>query len=395
MTVKKVVYMQKTHFTARKNILFESLSTQSLITSTKTLYLLHFLMQSADISFFKLVFTFFSFAFELPSGYFSDRYGNRRAVLLSRILIASSMLFYCVLPSFAGFLTANLLLGVADAWESGAKDSYFLKQCLLQKLDYQDLKVRTAKYTYAVNFFLALVSTALFQASIYLPLLLTALFYIAATALLLAMPDDAAQPEQNKLPKNFFFTSKLVLKQILRRRALVLEMLFCTTCTSILISNFDFFSMIFESAGISVSMIGVIYASFGILNIIGVKFYEKTRVSRFSSAVLLLMPFSFLFLISRSVLLILLGVCFQEVFFSYYNIHLNISVLNSIEDLKNSSYFQSMVSLINVVLRIVLTAIITLAFKVFPFGAVYGGFAAVTLCATCIYLRHTLVKDKS
>lgn len=395
MTVKKVVYMQKTHFTARKIILFESLSTQSLITSTKTLYLLHFLMQSADISFFKLVFTFFSFAFELPSGYFSDRYGNRRAVLLSRILIASSMLFYCVLPSFAGFLTANLLLGVADAWESGAKDSYFLKQCLLQKLDYQDLKVRTAKYTYAVNFFLALVSTALFQASIYLPLLLTALFYIAATALLLAMPDDAAQPEQNKLPKNFFFTSKLVLKQILRRRALVLEMLFCTTCTSILISNFDFFSMIFESAGISVSMIGVIYASFGILNIIGVKFYEKTRVSRFSSAVLLLMPFSFLFLISRSVLLILLGVCFQEIFFSYYNIHLNISVLNSIEDLQNSSYFQSMVSLINVVLRIVLTAVITLAFRVFPFGAVYGGFAAVTLCATCIYLRRTLVKDKS
>ena len=387
--------MQKARFTARKTILFESLSTQALITSTKTLYLLHFLMQSADISFFKLVFTFFSFAFELPSGYFADRYGNRNAVLLSRILIASSMLFYCALPSFAGFLTANLLLGIADAWESGAKDSYFLKQCLLQGVDYQDLKVRIAKHTYAVNFFLALVSTALFQASIYLPLLLTALFYIAATALLLAMPDDAAQPEQNKLPKNFFFTSKLVLKQILRRRALVLEMLFCTTCTSILISNFDFFSMIFESAGISVSMIGVIYASFGILNIIGVKFYEKTRASRFSSAVLLLMPFSFLFLVSRSVPLILLGVCFQEVFFSYYNIHLNISVLNSIEDLQNSSYFQSMVSLINVVLRIVLTAIITLAFKVFPFGAVYGGFAAVTLCATCIYLRHTLVKDKS
>lgn len=107
------------------------------------------------------------------------------------------------------------------------------------------------------------------------------------------------------------------------------------------------------------------------------------------------MPFSFLFLISRSVPLILPGVCFQEVFFSYYNIHLNISVLNSIKDLQNSSYFQSMVSLINVVLRIVLTAVITLAFRVFPFGAVYGGFAAVTLCATCIYLRHTLVKDKS
>ena len=386
--------MQKTRFTARKTILFESLSTQALITSTKTLYLLHFLMQSADISFFKLVFTFFSFAFELPSGYFADRYGNRNAVLLSRILIASSMLFYCALPSFAGFLTANLLLGIADAWESGAKDSYFLKQCLLQGADYQDLKVRIAKYTYAVNFFLALVSTALFQASIYLPLLLTALFY-AATALLLGMPDDAAQPEQSRHPRSFFFTSKLILKQILRRRALVLEMLFCTTCTSILISNFDFYSMIFESAGISVSMIGAIYASFGILNILGVKLYEKARTSRFSSAVLFLMPFSFLFLIRPSVPLILLGVCFQEIFFSYYNIHLNISVLNNIEDLHNSSYFQSMVSLVNVILRIILTAVITLAFKVFPFSAVYKGFAIITLCVTCMYLRHTLVKDKS
>ena len=384
--------MQKARFTAPKTILFESLSTQALITSTKTLYLLHFLMQSADISFFKLVFTFFSFAFELPSGYFADRYGNRNAVLLSRILIASSMLFYCALPSFAGFLTANILLGIADAWESGAKDSYFLKQCLLQGVDYQDLKVRIAKHTYAVNFF---VSTALFQASIYLPLLLTALFYIAATALLLGMPDDAAQPEQSRHPRSFFFTSKLILKQILRRRALVLEMLFCTTCTSILISNFDFYSMIFESAGISVSMIGAIYASFGILNIIGVKFYEKSRAAQFSGAVLLLMPFSFLFLISQSVSLILLGVCFQEIFFSYYNIHLNISVLNNIEDLHNSSYFQSMVSLINVVLRIILTAVITLAFKVFPFSAVYKGFAIITLCVTCMYLRQTLVKDKS
>ena len=312
--------MQKARFITRKIILFESLSTQALITSTKTLYLLHFLMQSADISFFKLVFTFFSFAFELPSGYFADRYGNRNAVLLSRVLIASSMLFYCVLPSFAGFLAANLLLGVADAWESGAKDSYFLKQCLLQGVDYQDLKVRIAKYAYAVNFFLALASTTLFQASIYLPMLLTALFYIVATALLMGMPDDAARPEQSRRPGSFLFTSKLVLKQILRRRALVLEMLFCTTCTSILISNFDFYSMIFESAGIAVSMIGAIYASFGILNIIGVKFYEKTRTSKVSSAVLFLMPFSFLLLIAQSGPLILLGVCFQEIFFSYYNI---------------------------------------------------------------------------
>ena len=93
-------------------ILFELLSTQALVTSVKTLYLLHFLMQNADISLFKLAFTFFAFGFELPSGYFSDRYGNRYAVLLSRILIAASFVFYLVVPNFLGFLLANVILGM-------------------------------------------------------------------------------------------------------------------------------------------------------------------------------------------------------------------------------------------------------------------------------------------
>ena len=123
-------------------ILFELLSTQALITSVKTLYLLHFLMQNADISLFKLVFTFFAFGFELPSGYFSDRYGNRYAVLLSRISIAASFAFYLIVPSFTGFLLSNVILGIADAWESGAKDSYFLALCTERKMDYQQLKIQ-------------------------------------------------------------------------------------------------------------------------------------------------------------------------------------------------------------------------------------------------------------
>lgn len=157
-------------------ILFELLSTQALITSVKTLYLLHFLMQNADISLFKLVFTLFAFGFELPSGYFSDRYGNRYAVLLSRILIAASFVFYLVVPSFPGFLLANVILGMADAWESGAKDSYFLALCTERKMDYQQLKIQVTQYSYGVNFVLAFFSTILYTKNIYLPILITILF---------------------------------------------------------------------------------------------------------------------------------------------------------------------------------------------------------------------------
>ena len=244
-----------------KITLLELLSTQSLVTPIKTLYLLHFLMQNADISFFKLVFTFFSFAFELPSGYFSDRCGNRHAVLLSRTLIAASFLFYLLTPDFYGFLLTNLLLGIGDAWESGAKDSYFLGLSTAHGLDYRQLKIDIAKYSYAVNFGLAFVSTLLYAQSIYLPVLLTVLFYAAAAVLLLTMPAEPrfGAPEKSK---GFLSLSAQIAGKLLKNKALLLEMVFATTCTSILISNFDFYSSLFTSAGISVEAIGIIYSSF-------------------------------------------------------------------------------------------------------------------------------------
>ena len=335
-------------------ILFELLSTQALITSVKTLYLLHFLMQNADISLFKLVFTFFAFGFELPSGYFSDRYGNRYAVLLSRISIAASFAFYLIVPSFTGFLLSNVILGMADAWESGAKDSYFLALCTERKMDYQQLKIQVTQYGYGVNFVLAFFSTILYTQNIYLPILITVLFYVAASFLLLAMPVDSYSGSV-KGSQSFLSLSGQIVGKIFRNKPLMIEMLFATTCTSILISNFDFFSPIFESAGISVEIIGMIYSSFSLINILGVKLYDRFRSTVISKMILLLMPFSFLLLVSGKVLLILAGVFLQELCFSYYSLNLNLCVIDSIDDLTSSSYYQSMISFMTVLMRIGLT----------------------------------------
>ena len=54
-------------------------STQALFTPVKTLFLLHFMMQTQDISFLKFVFTFASFVFELPSGYIRGIIGENGA----------------------------------------------------------------------------------------------------------------------------------------------------------------------------------------------------------------------------------------------------------------------------------------------------------------------------
>lgn len=367
-----------------KIVCLELLSTQALITSVKTLYLLHFLMQNADISFFKLVFTLFAFAFELPSGYFADRFGNRYAVLLSRVLIALSFGFYLFAPNFAGFLMANVLLGIADAWESGAKDSYFLALCTESGMDYAQLKIDVTKYGYAVNFVLAFMSTLLYTQSIYLPILLTVLFYAAAAILLWTMPADSYSGSVQNGP-NFLALSGQVVKKIMKNSSLMIEMFFATTCTSILISNFDFFSVIFESSGISVGAIGIIYSSFSVINILGVKLYDRFRHRFLSKLFLFLMPFSFLLLASGRIFPILTGVFLQELCFSYYSLNLNICIIDSIDDLKNSSYYQSVISFLTVLMRIALTSVITVVFKVLDFNTVYSVFAGITMCVTVLY----------
>ena len=138
-------------------------STQALFTPVKTLFLLHFMMQTQDISFLKFVFTFASFVFELPSGYFSDKVGNKICLVCSRFLMIMSLLAYCMFPYFWGFVAANLILGIANAWESGAVDSYFLILCKQFEVEYSSLKITIKKISYLFNFTLMAISTLLYQ----------------------------------------------------------------------------------------------------------------------------------------------------------------------------------------------------------------------------------------
>ena len=101
--------------------------------------------------------------------------------------------------------------------------------------------------------------------------------------------------------------------------------------------------------------------------------------------ILLLMPFSFLLLVSGKVILILAGVFLQELCFSYYSLNLNLCVIDSIDDLTSSSYYQSMISFMTVLMRIGLTVFITIAFKILQFHTVYSVFMVLTLCVTIFY----------
>ena len=369
-----------------KMILSCLLSTQALCTPIKTMFLLHFWMQEQDISFLKFIFTLAAFVFELPSGYLSDQFGNRSCLLLSRLSSIGSLLCYCISPNFAGFCMANFLLGMADAWESGAKDSYFLILCQNAnakyglELSYREIKLSVTKFSYWVNFALMFFSTVLYEQNVFYPFLGTMILIALSMLILLTLPPDRdlalAKPKQKT---RFLSETNGMLHKIGSNKSLLLEMFSTITCTAIYILNFEYYAVAFQRAGIPESWLGPIYASFMLLNSVGVLIYQKKCLSLFRRALLLLSPVSFLLIVSGQLLAVLAAVVIQQLCFSYYNCNFELYVLDAIDDLARSSYFQSTISFINVVYRMMLTLVVTALFAKLSFEGMYTVFALLVL----------------
>lgn len=364
------------------------LSTSSLYTPIKTVFLLYFLMKEQDISFFKFIFTLAAFVFELPSGYLSDKFGNRLCLLLSRLFSIASLLFYCVSPNFVGFLMANFLLGMADAWESGAKDSYFLMLCqnLNTKhntaLEYREIKISVTKSSYWLNFVLMFFSTFLYNKNIFYPFIGSVALMTVSAFIILTLPPDKTLASQKSEKKLFVDETKFMMHKIISNKSLLVEMFYTITCTSIYIINFEYYAMAFQQANILDSLIGPIYSGFMLINSVGVLIYQNKALSPVCRVLLILSPFSFVLIISGWPLAVLTAVVIQQLCYSYYNCNFEIYVIDSIDDLSQSSYFQSTISFINVVYRMTLTLIVTALFARLSFEWTYIVFALIILGAS-------------
>lgn len=113
-------------------------------------------------------------------------------------------------------------------------------------------------------------------------------------------------------------------------------------------------------------------------------FIKKIIFSVLKKLLLIVAPFSFVMLISYKVPLVLLAIFIQQMSFSYYNCDLDIFIINSIDDLTTSSYYQSMISFVNIIYRMIITLIITASFKNLSFNANYIGFTIILFIAYMI-----------
>lgn len=67
---------------------------------------------------------------EVPSGYFGDRWGRKRSLVLGSVLGFAGFFLYCISHGFYGFLACEIILGIGQSFISGS-DSALLYDTLV------------------------------------------------------------------------------------------------------------------------------------------------------------------------------------------------------------------------------------------------------------------------
>jgi hypothetical protein len=69
-------------------------------------------------------------ALEVPTGWFADRFGNRRSLIVGSLIQVAGMLCCWLADGIAGLLLACLLVAVGDAFRSGADQALLYRTCV-------------------------------------------------------------------------------------------------------------------------------------------------------------------------------------------------------------------------------------------------------------------------
>nr|WP_267930424.1 MFS transporter [Cytobacillus spongiae] len=355
----------------------------------RVLFYIHFLISNSEISILKFAMLVVVFFFEVPTGYVSDRYGHKKAVLLAKISGILSILIFIFMGNFIGFLIANALLGLASSMESGARNAYYMEITRKQNIEYKDVMVKLGKYSKYIQFFLMIFSSILYTHSYLLPFIITFSLYLLSILFFSLLPNQHKYIENDK-KENIWGVSKRLLVKILLDKRLRLELIFFTFTSSILISNFDYYTHFFINANINEGYFGLIFAGFMLINVIGINLYSKELSVRNENLLFILTPFSFLLISSGNIVLLIVGVLIQQVLFAYYSIHYDIYVIKSIDDLKNSAHYQSMISLLYTILRMGIILIVSLGFKVLNLTSMFIIFFVIFFFTTLYYIKNRI-----
>ena len=121
---------------------------------------------------------FVSFLLEIPSGYFSDNFGHKKTLILSKVFMLSSLLCYIFAKGISLFLLGSTLQAISLALGSGTREAFMHEtlKSIKQERNYSKIMSKIAANVSLVSVFLILSLPFFTAINIRLPLQIGLLF---------------------------------------------------------------------------------------------------------------------------------------------------------------------------------------------------------------------------
>lgn len=358
-----------------KIMISELLTTDALINSIRVLFILRIIQETDFIGFLNTFMLSSIFILEIPAGFFGDKYGNRMLVVISKLTFLLSVLFLIIGSHKIFFILSFVLLGTYSALESGAKNSYFLELYENDDEEYKKVRVIIEKGKYIISFVFSVISSILFYWNEYVPFIITMILGMISLLLILSLPKESIT---TKSSNSLISSTKDIIKDVLANRTFFTRISIFTILSTITVFTFYYYNFFFEQNGIPDYIFGIIYSTFSLMGLIGVKIYKNKRAKSF---VKLLLPLSFIFVICDNIFLLGCAVIIQEVLFSFISIEFELMLVTEMNGRDDSSQFQSTISFFYSLIRIIITAVLSTLISI---NGIEFAFAIITISSILI-----------
>src|SRR5687767_6727790 len=102
---------------------------------------------------------------ELPTGWFADRVGHRRSLMVGSFVQVAGMLWCWLGEGLPGLMTASILVALGDAFRSGANQALLYRTCVAldRESDFQKIEARSEAVALGALVVLVLIGGAIVQ----------------------------------------------------------------------------------------------------------------------------------------------------------------------------------------------------------------------------------------
>ncbi|MBW2996051.1 MFS transporter [Candidatus Woesearchaeota archaeon] len=199
----------------------------------------------------------FSFLFEIPSGYFADKFGHKRTLILSKILMILSMLSFVLAKSLSYFIAGSVFLALAFSFASGTK-SAFMHDTLIElkrEKEYTKIMSKIGANVSVVSMILTILLPFLTKISIVFPLKVNLVFDTIGffVALSFISPKRESNIMKSRDPE-----SLLKIIKTSSNKGFYVFAIFTGAITGFMLSSSPFKYVYLESLGYPVILVGFI-----------------------------------------------------------------------------------------------------------------------------------------